>query len=717
MSESKTASHLDDVFDCLKGSTVPLEPCDNDNASSDNLLYFIDLACPEKSSFSSNLKDMLGYDIADLGTPDGDWCLSLAHPDDIGNLASFATLPPELFGKTLTRRFRIRHRNGEWIDVVDQAMKIPGTGTGSGAIVGMLRNPSLYRKISVALQESNRRYQHLLETIPDGVMVYDACGIIIKSNLAAQKMMGLSASALLGLKAADNRWQAVDQRGHPFYPDDFPAVRALKKQEPVYGVIMGIQGANDRRVWVRINAQPLFNPETGQSEGAVVSFADVSDLKNAENAIAERESLYRQMFDRNPAVKLLIDPSTGQIVDANKAACDFYGYDHATLRKMVIGQINVAKGDVITRAVQKIIDNGAASSSFRHRLANGAIRDVRVNSGRVVLNGSEYINSIVFDVTERNEYERRLIKANRQLQLERQRLDEIVRATNAGTWEWNIQTGDIRLNNRWAEIAGYTLEELMPCNVDRWINLCHPEDVETINGLLDRHFDHETDQFDCEYRLKHKNGNWVWVLDRGKVFEWSDDGKPLRLSGTHSDITLSKEIEQRIRHMALSDPLTGLGNRRQFEDQLSNALSKCRAGGRHVVLLLLDLDDFKMVNDTYGHPVGDALLADVADRIKKQFRESDFIARLGGDEFAVLLTQVEDINVAEKAALRVINAVARTSHIEEYDIKIGVSIGIGVGSEAVLPKTLYRRADRALYQAKEAGRNTFCVHHARPSTP
>ena len=169
--------------------------------------------------------------------------------------------------------------------------------------------------------------------------------------------------------------------------------------------------------------------------------------------------------------------------------------------------------------------------------------------------------------------------------------------------------------------------------------------------------------------------------------------------------------------MALSDPLTGLDNRRQFEDQLSTALSKCRAGGRHVVLLLLDLDDFKMVNDTYGHPVGDALLADVADRIKKQFRESDFIARLGGDEFAVLLTQVEDINVAEKAALRVINAVARTSHIEEYDIKIGVSIGIGVGSEAVLPKTLYRRADRALYQAKEAGRNTFCVHQARPSTP
>ncbi|WP_073953887.1 diguanylate cyclase domain-containing protein [Thalassospira sp. TSL5-1] len=715
--ESKTGGYLENVLDRLNGLTVSGVSCEHDAPPSDtdSLLYFIDLACPEKSSFSANLKQMLGYDISDLGVPGADWCLSLAHPDDIGRLTSLATLPPEMCGKTLTRRFRIRHRNGEWLDVIDQAMKIPGADPQGGTIVGMLRNPSLYRKISVALQESNRRYQHLLETIPDGVMVYDARGTIVKSNLAAQKMLGLSASALLGLKAADNCWQAVDQHGHPFCPDDFPVVRALQRQEPVYGVIMGIQCAADRRIWVRINAQPLFDAETGQTEGAVVSFADVSDLKNAETAIAERESLYRQMFDRNPAVKLLIDPLTGKIVDANKAACDFYGYDHATLRSMVIGQINVENGDVIASSVQKIVDNGAASFSFRHRLADGAIRDVRVNSGRIMLNGSEYINSIVFDVTERNEYERRLIKANRQLQLERQRLDEIVRATNAGTWEWNVQTGEIRLNERWAEIGGYTLEELMPCNVDRWIDLCHPDDVETITGLLNRHFDDEIDQFDCEYRLKHKNGSWVWVLDRGKVFEWSEDGKPLRLSGTHSDITLSKEIEQRIRHMALSDPLTGLGNRRQFEDQLAGALAKCRAGGRHVVLLLLDLDNFKMVNDTFGHPVGDALLVDVAERIRKQFRESDFIARLGGDEFAVLLTNVEDIAIAKKAALRVIDHVSHPSHIEGHDIKVGVSIGISAGCEGILPKTLYWQADRALYQAKEAGRNTFRVHQARPS--
>lgn len=682
----------------------------------ESLLYFIDLACPEKSSFSPNLKNMLGYDPADLGVPGVDWWMPFAHPDDISDLSPMVEMPAMLAGQAITRRFRIRHKNGEWLDVVDQAMQIPAIAGGAGAIVGTLSNLTLHRKISRALHESNRRYQHLLETIPDGVMVYDASGKIVQSNPAAQKMLGLCASQLLGLDAADGRWQAVDQHENPFPPENFPVVRALRDQKPVYGVILGVQCKGDVRLWVRINAQPLFLPGTTQPDGAVVSFANVTDLKNAESAMAERENLYRQMFDRNPAVKLLIDPSTGRIVDANKAACNYYGYDYETLRKMVISQINMSQGGTITKSMQDAISKGSAIFSFKHKLASGAIRDVRVNSGRIMLNGHEYINSIVFDVTERNEYERRLIEANRQLQLERQRLDEIILATNAGTWEWNIQTGDMRLNERWAEIAGYTLDELTPCSVDRWTSLCHPDDLDTINALLTRHFDHEIDHFDCEYRLKHKNGGWVWVLDRGKVFEWSDDGAPLRLSGTHSDITPSKEIEERIRHMALSDPLTGLANRHQFEDRLQGAIENCKAGGRQVVLMLLDLDHFKHVNDTYGHPVGDALLVDVAQRIQKQFRESDFIARLGGDEFAVLLTNVENIAVAEKAALRVITEIGQSRQLEGHEIHVGVSIGISAGCQGILPKSLYRRADRALYQAKEAGRNTYRVHQTPPAT-
>ncbi|WP_085593915.1 PAS domain S-box protein [Thalassospira sp. MCCC 1A01428] len=681
----------------------------------ESLLYFIDLSCPAKSSFSPNLKRMLGYEIADIADITANWWMQFAHPDDVADLAPDG-LPYPACNAALTRRFRLRHKDGHWLDVVDQAMKVPCGKTGHFAVVGTLSNLTLHRKISRALYGSNQRYQHLLETMPDGVVVYDIEGRVVQSNPAAQDLLGLSADQLLGRDSFDPKWCSIDPSGAPFTSEKHPAMVALRDRVPVYGVVMGIRRPDNSQVWVRINAQPLFVPGTDTLDGVVVSFSDVTELKNAEQAMSERENLYRQMFDRNPAVKLLIDPVSGKIVDANKAACEFYGYGYDVLRSMVISQINLSQDGTITKSMQDAVNNGSAVFSFKHRLANGAVRDVRVNSGRIMLNGQEYINSIVFDVTERNEYERRLIEANRQLQIERQRLDEIIRATNAGTWEWNIQTGDMRLNERWAEIIGYTLEELSPCSVDRWISLCHPDDINTINALLIRHFDHEIDQFDCEYRLKHKNGSWVWVLDRGKVFEWSDDGAPLRLSGTHSDITPAKEIEERIRHMALSDPLTGLANRHQFDDRLLSAIEHCTNASQNVVLMLLDLDHFKSVNDTYGHPVGDALLVDVAQGLQAQFRGGDFIARLGGDEFAVLLTDVADIAIAKKAAERVIREIDRPRKIEGNTVHVGVSIGISInsGTTDILPKVLYRRADRALYQSKEEGRNTFRVYQPKP---
>jgi diguanylate cyclase (GGDEF)-like protein/PAS domain S-box-containing protein len=704
----KPDSSLKEKSEIAQDVAVTASPGDGGCSWAEPLLYFIDLSCPAKSSMSPNLEFMLGYDIADIGEITDGWWMKFAHPDDVRALSSDGDLH---FGceKARTRRFRLRHKNGRWLDVVEQAMKVPCGDAGHFAIVGTISTLTPHSTPSRALYDSNQRDRHLLDILPGGVVVHDANGRVVQSNPAAQALLGLSANQLLGWDASDPCWCSIDQFGAPFAGEKHPAMVALRDRRPVSGVVMGITRPDNSRVWVRINAQPLFVLETDMLDGVVVSFSDITDLKDAEHAMAERESLYRQMFDRNPAVKLLIDPVSGKIVDANKAACAFYGYRYDVLCNMMISHINISQGGVISKSLQDAIGNGSAVFSFQHRLASGAVRDVRVHSGRIRLNGREYINSIVFDITERNEYERRLIEANRQLQLERQRLDEIIRATNSGTWEWNIQTGDMRLNDRWADIIGYTLEELSPCNVDRWISLCHPDDIGTINALLARHFDHEIDQFDCEYRLKHKDGNWVWVLDRGKVFEWSDEGAPLRLSGTHSDITPAKEMEERIRHMALSDPLTGLANRHKFDDRLSSAIERCASAGQNVVLMLLDLDHFKEVNDTFGHPVGDALLVDVAQGLQTQFRGGDFIARLGGDEFAVLLSDVTDILIAQKAARRVIQEIDRPRQIEGNMVHVGVSIGISIsaGMADIPPKVLYRNADRALYQAKEDGRNTY----------
>jgi len=137
--------------------------------------------------------------------------------------------------------------------------------------------------------------------------------------------------------------------------------------------------------------------------------------------------------------------------------------------------------------------------------------------------------------------------AKETLALQKQRLDFILEGTNVGTWEWNVQTGDVTFNERWAEIVGYSLEELAPINIDTWIKLAHPDDLKMSGELLEQHFNGELDYYEYEARMRHKNGNWIWVLDRGKVATWTKDGKPLLMSGTHQDITERKEVEEQIR--------------------------------------------------------------------------------------------------------------------------------------------------------------------------
>ncbi|MCF7876218.1 diguanylate cyclase, partial [Candidatus Bipolaricaulota bacterium] len=114
----------------------------------------------------------------------------------------------------------------------------------------------------------------------------------------------------------------------------------------------------------------------------------------------------------------------------------------------------------------------------------------------------------------------------------------------AGIWDWNVQTGEVVFDERWAEIAGYTLEELRPVTIETWEELAHPEDLKRSEELLEKHFNGETEVYECEARMKHKSGDWVWVLDRGRVVEWDEEGKPVRMVGTHQDITDRKRAEQ-----------------------------------------------------------------------------------------------------------------------------------------------------------------------------
>ncbi len=138
-------------------------------------------------------------------------------------------------------------------------------------------------------------------------------------------------------------------------------------------------------------------------------------------------------------------------------------------------------------------------------------------------------------------------QAKEALTTERRRLSDILRGTNVGTWEWNVQTGETIFNDRWAEIIGYTLDEISPVSIDTWMGFVHPDDLRVSGELLEKNFNGELDYYEYEARMRHRNGDWVWVLDRGKVSTWTEDGKPLLMSGTHQEINDRKQAEEALR--------------------------------------------------------------------------------------------------------------------------------------------------------------------------
>ncbi len=143
------------------------------------------------------------------------------------------------------------------------------------------------------------------------------------------------------------------------------------------------------------------------------------------------------------------------------------------------------------------------------------------------------------DITNRKE-------AEDKLQKNKERLQFVIEATELGMWDWNVQSGEVVFNDRWAEIIGYDMEELKPLSVDTWMKFTRPQDLALSLEVLEKHFIGETEYYDCEIRMKHKDGHWVWVHDKGKVVSWNGEGLPLRMTGTHEDITERKHIEEKL---------------------------------------------------------------------------------------------------------------------------------------------------------------------------
>ncbi|MFO7803073.1 MAG: PAS domain S-box protein, partial [Desulfovermiculus sp.] len=204
--------------------------------------------------------------------------------------------------------------------------------------------------------------------------------------------------------------------------------------------------------------------------------------------------------------------------------------------------INAFTREPCTDPVQMVLSSGDVQDLANHTvlLAQDGREYQIADSASPIRDDQGQISGVVLvfrDVTEK-------YRQQEVLQESKDRLDFALQATNTGLWDWNLQTGEAFFTEQWAAMAGYSLDELRPLSVQTWMDLCNPDDLSHSQTLLDKHFKNEIDSYECEARMWHKEGYWIWILDRGKVIEWDESGDPLRMIGTHTDITARKQAEE-----------------------------------------------------------------------------------------------------------------------------------------------------------------------------
>ena len=299
----------------------------------------------------------------------------------------------------------------------------------------------------------------------------------------------------------------------------------------------------------------------------------------------------------------------------------------------------------------------------------------------------------------------------------RENLADAHRLAGLSSWEWDLAKDVVYWSKEIYHAFGMP-EESVNADTDSFWNLIHPEDREAVREAFVAAIKAEK-PYNQDYRIVLPNGAIQIIHVQGRT-DYGADGRAIRMRGTIQDITERKRTEEQIRHLAFYDSLTSLPNRMLFKEQLSQALQSARREERYVAILFLDLDNFKRVNDTLGHTVGDLLLQEVSSRLAQCIRGEDSIARnpsaqpattvarLGGDEFTFLLSRIAHTQDAAKVAQRIIDGLAHPMIIDGHEMFVSASIGIAVypfdGEEI---DTLLKNADAAMYHAKSGGKGRY----------
>lgn len=513
-------------------------------------------------------------------------------------------------------------------------------------------------------------------------------------------------AGILGLPAkqtclSPENWEAL------IFPDDLPLIAealeaAIRSATPI-DVEHRLLDAQGKVLWVTSRGVVSLD-ETGKPVRVGGVVIDITGKKNIEESLRASEERYRHLAEMSPDG--IIVNVNGRYVYANQAAARILGTDFP---EEIIGQ---SMYDFTDAEQQRFIAEHAhrflrrecetlAPIDLEFRQLGSGTVNVQLTARWTSWAKQPAIQIMLRDVTEVKQAQNRLRVAS-------ERLHFALESAGEGIWDWDIENDRYEFSSGVRTLLAVPLHEPTPECVSA-SNFIHPDDAKRVHGALEAYLAGAAPSYECEFRIRARDGQWKWVLSRGTIVSRDPKGKPLIMTGTMSDITERKATEATVWRHANLDALTGIPNRRLFRERFEMEVQRSRRYGHQLAVLYIDLDRFKEVNDLYGHDAGDLLLVAAVQRMQGCVRQTDTIARLGGDEFAIMMTELDDCGHVDFVCQNLLAGLSTAFQVKKNQAHVTASIGVALYPiDAADPEDLLRRADQAMFAAKRNGKNQFC---------